>query len=61
MGWDVLLSGLSLGVWAAVRGVDGKGILGSCIPFFGRVEKIEEVVEEEVEDAAEGQVVTNEL
>lgn len=50
VGWDVLLSGLSLGVWAAVRGLDGKEMLGSCVPFFGTVEKEVEQIEEEVED-----------
>jgi hypothetical protein len=43
VGWDVVLSGLSLGVWAAVRGLDGKEILGSSIPFMSRTDKQLEV------------------
>lgn len=49
-GWDVLLSGLSLGIWAAVRGLDAKDMLGSNIPFFGAAEKEVEQIEEEVDD-----------
>lgn len=34
IGWDVLLSTLSLGVWTAVRGTDISSILSSSIPFY---------------------------
>jgi hypothetical protein len=30
VGWDALLSGLSLGLWAAVRGLDVEAILSNC-------------------------------
>ena len=42
MGWDVLLSGLSVGIWAAIRGLDGIEMLGSSIPFLKRTEKEQE-------------------
>ncbi len=35
VGWDVLLSGLSLGRWAANRGLDVQAILSSCALSFG--------------------------
>jgi len=39
VGWDVILSGLSAGVWAAIRGLDAKEMLGSSIPFIKRTLK----------------------
>jgi hypothetical protein len=39
VGWDVILSGLSVGAWAAIRGLDAKEMLGSSIPFMERTEK----------------------
>ena len=35
VGWDVILSGLSVGLWAAVRGLDVQGILVSSGLWFG--------------------------
>lgn len=35
-GWDVILSGLSFGVWAAVRGLDPEVLLRSCVPFISK-------------------------
>lgn len=34
VGWDVLLSGLSLGTWAAIRGLEANDMLTSSIPFM---------------------------
>ena len=31
-GWDVLLSGLSLGIWAAIRGLDATNMLKATVP-----------------------------
>jgi hypothetical protein len=46
VGWDVIISGLSLGVWAAVRGLDAREVIGSSIPFAGTVRKeVEEIKE----------------
>lgn len=36
VGWDVLLSALSIGLWASVRSTDPSSILASTIPFYGR-------------------------
>lgn len=36
VGWDVLLSGLSLGIWAAIRGLDAEDMLIASIPFTKR-------------------------
>jgi hypothetical protein len=35
VGWDVLLSGMSLGLWAANRGLNVHAILSSCALSFG--------------------------
>jgi len=35
VGWDVLLSGTSLGLWAADRGLDVQAILSSSALSFG--------------------------
>lgn len=32
-GWDVLLSGLTLGIWATVRGLDANDMLISTVPY----------------------------
>ncbi|KAI1085789.1 hypothetical protein F5B20DRAFT_18530 [Whalleya microplaca] len=34
VGWDVLLSAFSLGLWAAVRAPDAHDILASVVPFY---------------------------
>ena len=39
IGADVLLSGLSLGLWAAIRGLDPQEMLGSSVPFLERTQK----------------------
>lgn len=39
VGWDVIISGLSVGVWAALRGLDAKEMLSSSIPFLKRTVK----------------------
>ncbi|CAG8974374.1 hypothetical protein HYALB_00010625 [Hymenoscyphus albidus] len=49
-GWDVLLSGLNLGIWAAARGLDANDTMSSCIPFFGSVKKVSEAAEEVIVD-----------
>ena len=38
-GWDVILSGLSLGVWAATRGLDSREMLRSSTFFFNYAQK----------------------
>jgi hypothetical protein len=44
VGTDVILSGLSLGIWAAIRGLDPMEMLGSSMIFMKRAEKeVEEV------------------
>ena len=43
VGWDVILSGLSLGIWAAMRGLEPKKMLSSTVPFMERAEPVEEV------------------
>lgn len=35
IGRDVLLSALSIGLWAAVRAIDVSGVLAATIPFYG--------------------------
>ncbi|TAQ85169.1 hypothetical protein B7494_g6508 [Chlorociboria aeruginascens] len=52
-GSDVILSGLSLGVWATIRGLDTKQILGLSMVFMKRVEK---EVEEDVASVKEESV-----
>lgn len=39
VGSDVIMSGLSLGIWASVRGLDPWQMLGSSMVFMNRVEK----------------------
>jgi hypothetical protein len=39
VGWDVLLSGLSTGLWSAVRGFDVHDLFACSVPFYGRAEK----------------------
>lgn len=44
VGWDVILSGFSLGVWAAIRGLEITDIMGASTPFLKRTEtKLEDV------------------
>jgi hypothetical protein len=49
VGWDVMLSGLSLGIWAAVRGLEPKKMLSSIVPFMERAEPVVEQVENKIE------------
>jgi hypothetical protein len=57
VGSDVLLSGLSLGIWAAVRGLDPGDMLGSSVPFLPQkkrgLEDVPASIKEEVEKAVE--------
>jgi len=46
-GFDIILSGLSLGIWAAIRGLDPQEMLGSSVPFTKRTPK-------ELEDVSGG-------
>ena len=48
VGWDVMLSGLSLGIWAAVRGLETKKMLGSTTMFMDPVEPDVEEIEDTV-------------
>jgi hypothetical protein len=61
VGWDVILSGLSLGVWAAVRGLDATEMLGSSMVLMKRTEKeLEDVVPDvKVEDEQADQKYVN--
>lgn len=34
IGWDVLLSTVSIGLWAAIRAIDISGILASTVPLY---------------------------
>jgi hypothetical protein len=52
-GSDVLLSGLSLGIWAAVRGLDPADILGSSVPFLAQKQRALEDVSTSVKEEAE--------
>ena len=52
-GSDVLLSGLSLGVWAAIRGLDPREILGSSVPFMEPAQKELENVSTSIKAEAE--------
>jgi hypothetical protein len=40
VGWDVMFSGLSLGIWAAIRGLEPMKMLSSTVPFMERVEPV---------------------
>jgi len=55
VGWDVMLSGLSLGIWAAVRGLEPKKMLSSTTFFMEHaeavVEKTEDIIKIEAEKA----------
>ncbi|KAF4629886.1 hypothetical protein G7Y89_g8256 [Cudoniella acicularis] len=54
VGLDVLISGLSLGIWSAIRGLDGREMLAASIPFVpspSLAEKVEDVVSEVKEEA----------
>ncbi|QSZ30507.1 hypothetical protein DSL72_000061 [Monilinia vaccinii-corymbosi] len=53
VGYDVILSGLSLGTWAAVRGLDGYEILRTVIPWMNKVGEAGVRVKEEVESTAQ--------
>ena len=48
VGWDVMLSGLSLGIWAAVRGLEPKKMLSSTTLFMKRVEPVVEELEDTI-------------
>ncbi|KAI1378350.1 hypothetical protein F4677DRAFT_392366 [Hypoxylon crocopeplum] len=47
VGWDVLVSTLSLGLWAAVRATDVQDIIESTIPFYNSRRKIEQTAKDE--------------
>jgi hypothetical protein len=53
VGTDVLFSGLSLGVWAAIRGLDPQEMLGSSVPFLPRTQKELESVSTNIKEEAE--------
>jgi len=52
-GGDVLLSGLSLGIWAAIRGLDPADMLGSSVPFLPHKTKELEDVSTSIKEEAE--------
>jgi hypothetical protein len=45
VGWDVIFSGLSLGIWAAVRGLEPREMIASSVPFTGTTQKDPEPTE----------------
>ena len=49
VGCDVLLSGLSLGIWSGIRGLDAKTLLGLSIPFAPRPKAVVEAVDDTVD------------
>ncbi|KAG0652051.1 hypothetical protein D0Z07_1420 [Hyphodiscus hymeniophilus] len=53
VGWDVMLSGLSLGIWAAVRGLEPKKMLSSTTVFMERVEPVIEGIQDKIKVEAE--------
>ena len=59
VGWDVILTGLSLGVWAGIRALDAWEMLGSSMVVFPKrtdtfVEDASEPsVKQEVESAVQ--------
>lgn len=65
VGWDVILSGLSLGIWAAVRGLEPKKMLGSTTVFMERaepiVEEIEDTIKAEEEKAVQKYAASNSM
>jgi hypothetical protein len=50
VGYDVVISGLSLGIWAAIRGLDGKQILRFTIPWMEKGKQAVKEVKAEVEN-----------
>jgi len=52
-GSDVLLSGLSLGIWAAIRGLDATDMLASSVPFLPQKAKELEDVSIDIKEEAE--------
>lgn len=53
VGYDVLISTLSLGIWAAVRGLDGNEMLRAIIPWMNKIEKAGVKIKEEKENSAQ--------
>lgn len=58
VGWDVIMSGLSLGIWAGIRALDAWEMLGSSVVFMKRTAKAvagtsELTVKQEVVDTIE--------
>ncbi|PKS12693.1 hypothetical protein jhhlp_000901 [Lomentospora prolificans] len=50
---DVILSALSLGLWAAVRSIEAEDILSSSVPFFQKLEGHTQALVYETTDARE--------
>ncbi|TVY44634.1 hypothetical protein LOCC1_G003981 [Lachnellula occidentalis] len=46
VGWDVIMSGLSLGIWAGIRALDAWEMLGSSVVFTKRTAKAVEAMSE---------------
>lgn len=57
VGIDVLLSGLTLGTWAGIRGLDAREMLASTVPFMKpvakRIEAVASSVKEETQKAVQ--------
>jgi hypothetical protein len=52
VGWDVILSGLSLGLWAAARSLDVQGVLASSGLYYNTA-SLPKSVTEEIAEVAE--------
>lgn len=52
VGIDVLLSGLTLGTWAGIRGLDAREMLVSAVPFMKPVAKEIEAVTSTAQEEA---------
>lgn len=53
VGWDVMLSGLSLGVWAAIRGLEPNKMLSSSVIFMERIAPVAEKLEDSIKTEAQ--------
>lgn len=56
VGWDVILSGLSLGIWAVIRGLEPKKMLGSTVPLLKHVDPLVEEAEDTASSSAENTI-----
>ncbi|KAM3065687.1 hypothetical protein ACMFMG_011393 [Clarireedia jacksonii] len=60
-GYDVVISGLSLGIWSAVRGLDGNQILRFIIPWMEKGKQAAKEVKSELENMVNGTDISTPL